>query len=58
MELTKILEMKENEISNKHKEIDNICQENKDLKEKLKVNTYVQFKIFQFHQKLLNLKFL
>lgn len=38
LELSKILEIKENEISNKHKEIDNIRQENNNLKEKLKVN--------------------
>lgn len=32
--------MKENEIANSQKEINNIRQENEDLKEKLKVNPY------------------
>lgn len=38
LELSNILELKENEITNKYKEINNIRQENNDLKENLKVN--------------------
>ncbi|XP_060875512.1 interaptin-like [Metopolophium dirhodum] len=38
LELSKILEIKENEIINRHKEIDNILQENEDLKKKIKTN--------------------
>lgn len=37
-ELSKILEIKENEINNIHKKIENIHRENEDLKEQLKVN--------------------
>jgi len=39
LEQSKILEIKENEILNKHKDIDNIRRENDDLKEKFKVST-------------------
>jgi len=39
MELSKILEIKDNEITIRHKEINNIRQENDDLKKKLKVNS-------------------
>lgn len=41
MELSKILDIKENEIINRHKEIDNILQENDDLKKKLEVNQWI-----------------
>jgi len=40
LEMSKVLEIKENEIINKHREIDNIRKENENLKEKLKVNFY------------------
>lgn len=55
MELSKILKSKENEIKNKSKDIDNLNQENKDLKENLKVIIHCeilsQYKLFRFSLK-------
>eukprot|EP00102_Acyrthosiphon_pisum_P005659 XP_001950662.2 PREDICTED: centrosomal protein of 290 kDa-like [Acyrthosiphon pisum] len=56
LELSKILEIKENEITNRHKEIDNILQENDDLKKKLKTNNTTskenEIEVITIHQHL------
>lgn len=48
MEISKILEIKDNEIANRHKEIDNILQENDDLKKKLKVKIIPMVKLYLY----------
>lgn len=48
VELSKILELKDNEISSRHMEIATILEENVNLKEKLKVNCHLVLFRFLF----------